>query len=60
MLEANGEMDAGDVWASVAFPMRDATKSSLYRNEVTEAAVAAVHARARAHRDAARRPMPLD
>ena len=41
-LEANGEMDAGDVWASVGFPMRDATKSSLYRNEVTEAAVAAL------------------
>ncbi len=41
-LEANGEMDAGDVWASVGFPMRAATKSSLYRNEVTEAAVAAL------------------
>jgi putative two-component system hydrogenase maturation factor HypX/HoxX len=43
-LQANGEMDAGDVWAEVRFPMRAATKSSLYRNEVTEAAVAAVHA----------------
>ncbi len=42
VLEANGEMDAGDVWASVGFPMRDATKGSLYRNEVTEAAVAAI------------------
>ncbi len=41
-LEANAEMDAGDVWASVGFPMRAATKSSLYRNEVTEAAVAAM------------------
>jgi putative two-component system hydrogenase maturation factor HypX/HoxX len=38
-IEANGEMDAGDVWASATFPMRDATKSSLYRNEVTEGAV---------------------
>ena len=38
-IEANGEMDAGDVWASATFPMRDATKSSLYRNEVTDAAV---------------------
>jgi putative two-component system hydrogenase maturation factor HypX/HoxX len=38
-LEANAEMDAGDIWASAIFPMRDATKSSLYRNEVTEAAV---------------------
>ena len=38
-IEANGEMDAGRVSASAEFPMRDATKSSLYRNEVTEAAV---------------------
>jgi len=38
-IEANGELDAGAVWASVPFPMRLATKSSLYRNEVTEAAV---------------------
>jgi putative two-component system hydrogenase maturation factor HypX/HoxX len=42
-LEANGEMDAGDVWAEVRFPMRAATKGSLYRNEVTEAAVEAIH-----------------
>ena len=32
------------MWASVDFPMRDATKGSLYRNEVTAAAVAAVNA----------------
>ncbi|MFO1317924.1 MAG: hydrogenase maturation protein [Burkholderiales bacterium] len=42
VLEANGEMDAGDVWASAEFPMRDATKGSLYRHEVTEAAVTAL------------------
>jgi len=42
VLEANGEMDAGDVWASAEFPLRDATKGSLYRHEVTEAAVAAL------------------
>ena len=35
-------MDAGDIWACVDFPMREATKSSLYRNEVTEAAVVAL------------------
>ena len=58
-LEANGEMDAGDVWAEVRFPMRAAAKSSLYRNEVTEAAVAAVHATLRriGRGDA---PEPLD
>ena len=41
-IQANADMDAGDVWASVEFPMREATKSSLYRNEVTEAAVVAL------------------
>ena len=43
LLQATGEMDAGPVWASVNFPMRTATKSSIYRNEVTSAAVRAVH-----------------
>jgi putative two-component system hydrogenase maturation factor HypX/HoxX len=42
VLEASGEMDAGDIWATRAFPMREAAKGSLYRNEVTEAAVDAV------------------
>jgi putative two-component system hydrogenase maturation factor HypX/HoxX len=41
-IEANGEFDAGAVWASVPFRMRPATKSSLYRHEVTEAAVRAM------------------
>ena len=35
-------MDAGPVWASANFPMRQARKASIYRNEVTEAAVQAV------------------
>ncbi len=42
VLQAEAEMDAGPVWGSAHFPMRDATKSSLYRREVTEAALAAV------------------
>jgi putative two-component system hydrogenase maturation factor HypX/HoxX len=42
VLQANAEWDAGPVWASALFPMRAARKSSLYRNEVTEAAVIAV------------------
>jgi putative two-component system hydrogenase maturation factor HypX/HoxX len=35
-------MDAGDIWAAETFPMRLAKKSSLYRNEVLDAAVRAV------------------
>ena len=43
VLQAEAELDAGPVWASETFVMRaDASKSSLYRNEVTEAAVRAV------------------
>ena len=42
VLQAEAEMDAGPVWASVNFPMRAVKKSSIYRNEVTEAASAAV------------------
>ncbi|MDO6965956.1 enoyl-CoA hydratase-related protein [Rhizobium alvei] len=40
LIEAREEMDAGPVWAWREFPMRLARKSSLYRHEVTEAAVA--------------------
>lgn len=42
VLQANGELDAGPVWASEYFAMREARKSSLYRNEVAGAAVAAL------------------
>ena len=42
VLQANGEMDAGDVWASVAFPVPAVGKSDLYRNEVSDAALEAV------------------
>ena len=35
-------MDAGPVWASAPFTMRAARKASLYRHEVTNAAVQAV------------------
>lgn len=39
LLEATGELDAGPVWAFRKFAMRGATKSSLYRHEVTRGAV---------------------
>lgn len=42
VLQANEEMDGGDIWASETFDMRVASKSSLYRQEVTSAAVKAV------------------
>src|SRR5258708_37636309 len=42
VLQANAEMDAGDIWASVEFTMPRCAKSSLYRTEAAEAAVQAV------------------
>lgn len=42
VLQATAELDGGPVWASAEFLMRPATKSSLYRNEVTEAATRCV------------------
>jgi len=42
VFQANDTFDGGDVWAFSGFPMRFAPKSSLYRNEVTAAAVHAV------------------
>lgn len=41
ILQANEILDGGDIWAHERFPMRAAPKSSIYRQEVTEAAVAA-------------------
>ncbi|MDD2660885.1 MAG: enoyl-CoA hydratase-related protein [Methylococcales bacterium] len=39
LLQAAEEMDAGAIWASKTFPMRLATKSSIFYREVTQAAV---------------------
>ncbi|GET35309.1 hydrogenase maturation protein [Microseira wollei] len=39
LLQADEEMDAGDIWSSKTFPMRTASKSSIYNREVTETAV---------------------
>jgi len=63
VLQAEAEMDAGPVWASATFPMRAATKSSLYRREVIDAAVEAVIAalgRLRSDVFVPRRPNPTD
>ena len=42
VLQAEEEMDAGPVWASVTFPVPEVAKSDLYRNEVADAASTAV------------------
>ncbi|MCU7795665.1 MAG: hydrogenase maturation protein, partial [Candidatus Thiodiazotropha sp. (ex Myrtea spinifera)] len=60
VLQANEEMDAGDIWASVEFEMRAASKGSLYRNEVTEAAVEAIRLSVDRFAAGDFRPEPLD
>src|SRR6202044_2238364 len=42
VLQANAEMDAGDIWASAEFAMPSGSKSSAYRTEVADAAARAV------------------
>ena len=42
ILQATQKMDAGPVWATASFPMRNISKSFLYRHEVTQAAMKAL------------------
>ncbi|TJZ58914.1 hydrogenase maturation protein [Streptomyces piniterrae] len=42
VLQANDEMDAGDIWASADCPVPGVGKSDLYRNEIADAAIEAV------------------
>jgi putative two-component system hydrogenase maturation factor HypX/HoxX len=60
VLQANAEMDAGDIWASAEFTMPDCGKSSLYRTEVADAAVAAVLLAVARFASGRYRPEPLD
>ncbi len=42
VLQAGARMDAGDIWASADFDLAPVGKSDLYRNEASDAAMAAV------------------
>jgi len=59
-LQANDDLDAGDTWAEVELRMRPARKSSLYRDEVTEAAVKALHLVLKRAEDPSFAPQPQD
>jgi putative two-component system protein, hydrogenase maturation factor HypX/HoxX len=41
-LEASEDFDAGDIWATEMFEMRVAPKASIYRQEVTDAAMSCI------------------
>ena len=59
-LQASSEMDAGDIWSSAHFEMRVASKASIYRREVTEAAMRVISDTVRKFRTTGFRPEPLD
>ncbi|GHD88552.1 enoyl-CoA hydratase-related protein [Streptomyces naganishii] len=58
VLQAEAAMDAGDIWASAAFPTAPVGKSDLYRNEASDAALAAVLQAVRRYADGAFKPRP--
>jgi putative two-component system hydrogenase maturation factor HypX/HoxX len=60
VLQANGEMDAGDIWSSVEFMLPRCSKSSLYRTEVADAAVKALLLAVARFEEGRYRPEPLD
>jgi putative two-component system protein, hydrogenase maturation factor HypX/HoxX len=61
ILQAVGEMDAGPIWATRTFPLAGSPgKSSLYRHEVTEAAVSGVLEAVEKFESRHFQPEPLD
>jgi putative two-component system hydrogenase maturation factor HypX/HoxX len=60
VLQANAEMDAGDIWASAEFAVHASPKSSLYRTEVADAAMEAVLAAVARFASGSYVPEPLD
>jgi len=60
VLQANADMDAGDIWASAEFTMPGSSKSSVYRTEVADAALQAVLLAVTRFASGRYRPEPLD
>jgi len=60
ILQANAEMDAGDIWASTEFAIPAGSKSSLYRTEVADAALESLLLAITRFEAGGYRPEPLD
>jgi putative two-component system protein, hydrogenase maturation factor HypX/HoxX len=60
VLQANAEMDAGDIWASMEFALPGCSKSSAYRTEVADAAAHTVLLAVARFAGGRYRPEPLD
>ena len=59
-LEAIEELDAGDIWASQHFTMRNATKASLYKEEVSFCALNLLDEVLEKFHDLSFKPTPLN
>ncbi|MFZ4701561.1 MAG: hydrogenase maturation protein, partial [Candidatus Methylumidiphilus sp.] len=59
-VEAAEQMDSGPIWASYQFKMRDGSKSSLYRDEVAQAAMKAMMVAVHRFESGLFVPAPLD
>ncbi|WP_139559123.1 hydrogenase maturation protein [Methylotetracoccus oryzae] len=60
VVQAAEHVDSGSIWATYEFRMRPASKSSLYRDEVTQAAVKAMLVAVRRFDSGLFVPAPLD
>ncbi len=60
VLQANAEMDAGDIWATAEFTVPRCSKSSLYRTEAADAALAALLRAVARFSRGGYQPEPLD
>ncbi|WP_299410532.1 hydrogenase maturation protein [Acaryochloris sp. IP29b_bin.148] len=59
-LQADAEMDAGDIWASINFPLEGETKSDLYRGKGAQAAIACIKQTLANFIEPKYQPEPLD
>ncbi len=60
LLQADSEMDAGDIWGTKNFPMRQASKTSIYKREVSTAAIELIKQALKNFEDRHFIPRPLD
>lgn len=60
LLQADSEMDAGDIWGTQNFPLRRAGKTSIYKREVSTTAVALIKQALQNFENAEFKPKPLN
>lgn len=60
LLQADAEMDAGDIWGTKNFPLRQASKTSTYKREVSTAAIELIKQAVKNFEDRRFIPRPLN